>query len=165
MLTATLIDALIDELAFECQSYMCNIFTKYVPTWRSTPSLPMMNSRQIQRQAYVQAGLPAKTRIVRTESLFRNIAIHGRCMHTLTGMIRPKLLFLLSYSFQLMCKSSNLSLLDTLPTFFSHDELFIFYHDGQHKDFKLMTTACDRALTDTLYHSSSYHSCMVSSLS
>lgn len=38
-----------------------------------------------QRQAYVQAGLPAKTRIVRTESLFRNIAIRGRRLHTLTA--------------------------------------------------------------------------------
>jgi hypothetical protein len=45
----------------------------------------MMNSRQNKRQAYVQAGLPAKTRIVRTESLFRNIAIRGRRVHTLTG--------------------------------------------------------------------------------
>jgi hypothetical protein len=57
-----------------------------------------------------------------------------------------------------MCKSSNFPFLNTYPTFFSYDELFIFYHDGQHKDLKLMTTACDRALTDTLYHYSSYHS-------
>lgn len=64
--------------------------------------------------------------------------------------LRVKALF----SFFCQCKSNTTKLwvhtASYIPPASTITWWFIsIYHDGQHKEFKLMTTACDRALTDT----------------
>lgn len=125
MLTANLIDAHADELTAWLSGV--HVISSKVRSHMAIYTFPSNDEFSTkQKTSICPSGLPAKTRIVRTESLFRNIAIRGCRVHPLTG-IWSDLGFYSCWatSFKVMCKS-NRSFPIIYPTSF-HMMSYLFF--------------------------------------